>query len=46
MPYTLTAPNKAVERTGKKLALFPRRSPPALGVSGRLVKVETALTLH
>ncbi len=26
-----TLPNKAVERTGKKLALFPRRSPLALG---------------
>ena len=26
-----TRPNKAVERTGNKLALVPRRSPPALG---------------
>jgi hypothetical protein len=26
-----TVPNNAVERTGKKLALFPRRSPPAFG---------------
>ncbi len=30
-----TRPNKAVERTGNKLALVPRRSPPAFGSAWR-----------
>jgi GNAT superfamily N-acetyltransferase len=30
VPSACTGPNHAVERTGKKLGLFPRRSPPAL----------------
>jgi hypothetical protein len=28
-------PNTALELTGKKLALFPSRSPPAFGFSGK-----------
>jgi hypothetical protein len=34
------APNKALERTGQKLALFPRRSPPALGAKDILRIIE------
>jgi hypothetical protein len=35
-------PNKAVERTGKKLALFPSRSPPALGLAAAVVGLSCA----
>jgi hypothetical protein len=42
-------PNQAVERTGKKLALFPRRSPLALGslilTEGRSIRWRLMLRL-
>jgi hypothetical protein len=35
-------PNNALELTGKKLALFPSRSPRALGVEGMAMSEHTA----